>query len=62
MYQFVIRRYDLVHRNGRIKDGKPVELTKETTTDLVEEVNKLAIVYERMLEGCRKSNYLLIGR
>jgi hypothetical protein len=40
VYECVLKRHDLVHRNGRTKDGKPVELNENMVNELIEEVSK----------------------
>lgn len=40
VYEFVLKRHDLVHRNGKTKDGDPVETDDKAINELMEEVTK----------------------
>lgn len=50
VYKYVITRHDLVHRNGKDKDGKSVKITKDTLTDLIQETSTLVEVIADRLE------------
>ena len=39
VYECVLKRHDLVHRNGKTKDGTPVELDENTIKELMEKVS-----------------------
>lgn len=41
VYAYVLKRHDLVHRNGKTKEGVSVEIDKSTLQDLVLKVNHL---------------------
>jgi hypothetical protein len=38
VYECVLKRHDLVHRNGKTKDGKPVETDENSVKELIEKV------------------------
>ena len=39
VYECVLKRHDLVHRNGKTKEGTPVELDENTIKELMEKVS-----------------------
>lgn len=39
VYECVLKRHDLVHRNGKSKDGMPVELDENAVNELIEKVS-----------------------
>ena len=41
VYSYVIKRHDLVHRNGKSKEGKKVETDQKAIHDLIQKVNEL---------------------
>jgi hypothetical protein len=40
LYKAIAVRHDLVHRNGKTKEGEEIEISKEAITDLIDEVEK----------------------
>jgi hypothetical protein len=40
VYELVLKRHDLVHRNGKTKEGNPVDTDEEAIKDLMEKVTK----------------------
>ena len=39
VYECVLKRHDLVHRNGKTKNGRPVEPDENVVTELIEMVS-----------------------
>lgn len=50
IYPLVLKRHDLVHRNGKTKEGNEVELTEVTIDNLINEirdfVNKIIVILQ----------------
>ena len=40
VYELVLKRHDLVHRNGKTKDGKLVAIDEKAISELMENVTK----------------------
>jgi len=40
VYELVLKRHDLVHRNGKTKEGNPVDMDEKAINDLIEKVTK----------------------
>lgn len=38
VYEYVLKRHDLVHRNGKTKDGTPVETDENSVKELIDKV------------------------
>jgi len=42
LYSAITRRHDIVHRNGRDKEGKPIHISRREVEDVLSAVNELA--------------------
>lgn len=40
VYECVLKRHDLVHRNGKTKEGTSIELDENTVNELIEKISK----------------------
>ena len=50
MYKYVLKRHDLVHRNGKTKEGELVEVRKEELNLLIFELTEFVKKIQSLIE------------
>lgn len=50
IYRAVLKRHDVIHRNGKTKDGEEILITRADVAELIQEAEKLAQAIDTQLE------------